>query len=315
MLATEKQQNTRVSVPSDWLDQVARVEERFCREIKRVDPHEALLNLIGSTYGAGHTIIKPYLERFPQPRILEVGTGYGFSFCYLRKLGLDVEGVEPGNSLGFEGRYDQAIELLKANGILNANQILHKACGEELPFEDETFDIVFSVAVLEHVRSIEACLIEAMRVLKPRGVIVMAVPNYNSFREEHYDVFWLPHVLKSKLVAKWYVKTIFGRADWFIDELTFATPNYFRKLARKKKELQGIKLYLFAHPAFSKYFGRLVGSYYFSEKLPQDKRRFKHKFLLKVGGFLIRIGEFLGMALSYCVVCEKPDGRDTATRI
>ena len=48
--------------------------------------------------------------------------------------------------------------------------------GEELPFEDATFDAVFSLSVLEHVRDPFRCAREVIRVLKPGGELLCAVP-------------------------------------------------------------------------------------------------------------------------------------------
>ena len=48
--------------------------------------------------------------------------------------------------------------------------------GERLPFLSESFDAVLSVAVLEHVRDPFRCAKELVRVLKPGGRILAAVP-------------------------------------------------------------------------------------------------------------------------------------------
>ncbi|MGE3066350.1 MAG: class I SAM-dependent methyltransferase [Hyphomicrobiaceae bacterium] len=48
--------------------------------------------------------------------------------------------------------------------------------GESLPFLDGTFDAVFSIAVLEHVRDPFRCARELIRVLKPGGDLLCSVP-------------------------------------------------------------------------------------------------------------------------------------------
>ena len=50
------------------------------------------------------------------------------------------------------------------------------AVGEYLPFKDDTFDAVLSVAVLEHVRDPFRCAEEITRVLKPGGDLLCAIP-------------------------------------------------------------------------------------------------------------------------------------------
>ncbi|MFL6799167.1 MAG: class I SAM-dependent methyltransferase [Xanthobacteraceae bacterium] len=48
--------------------------------------------------------------------------------------------------------------------------------GEDLPFKDETFDAVFSIAVLEHVRDPFRCATEIARVMKPRADLYCCIP-------------------------------------------------------------------------------------------------------------------------------------------
>jgi len=50
------------------------------------------------------------------------------------------------------------------------------AVGEDLPFQDNTFDAVLSLAVLEHVKDPFRCANELIRVTKPGGKILSIVP-------------------------------------------------------------------------------------------------------------------------------------------
>jgi SAM-dependent methyltransferase len=62
---------------------------------------------------------------------------------------------------------------------------------EYLPFADNTFDLVISVAVLEHVRDPFAAARELQRVLKPGGRIFVAVPflqPYHAYPEHYYNM-------------------------------------------------------------------------------------------------------------------------------
>ncbi len=49
-----------------------------------------------------------------------------------------------------------------------------------LPYEDSTFDMVASMDVIEHVRAPEPWLREALRVLRPGGLMFLTTPNYGS---------------------------------------------------------------------------------------------------------------------------------------
>jgi SAM-dependent methyltransferase len=240
-----------------------------------------------------------------------MGSGYGFALCYLRKLGLNAQGIEPGGSAGFEGWYEVAVKLLEANGVVNARQVLLPAFGEELPFADGTFDIVYSIATLEHVSDIEKCLSEAQRVVKPGGTVIMTVPNYNSFWEQHYDIPWIPYLLSSKRVAKWYVRTLFRRRDWFIDEMHFTTPNYFKELSRRIARLKGMQIHSgrdFSFPVLGGFFRRAGETYhFFRDDFAADQIRLKHKILMRASGLALSIAKFFRVPpLSFQIVWEAP---------
>jgi len=49
-------------------------------------------------------------------------------------------------------------------------------CNNPLPFEDGRFDHVVSISALEHIRNIDLAVAEIVRITKPGGLIVLAVP-------------------------------------------------------------------------------------------------------------------------------------------
>lgn len=72
--------------------------------------------------------------------------------------------------------------------------------GQELPFPDATFDMVFTLAVLEHVDDPFACAKEIIRVLKPGGKLFSGLPfmqpehgypghYFNATRQGHRRLF------------------------------------------------------------------------------------------------------------------------------
>jgi len=180
--------------------------------------------------------------RYKEIKYLEIGVGQGFNLINSLKDNYNIVGIEPGNSLGFVGRYQLAIDLMKANGIQDPESKLFQAVAEDLPFEDKSFDFVFSIAVLEHVNDIEKVFIESDRVLKDGGIMYMNIPNYNSFFEGHYGMFWIPYILMSKRIAKLYVK-LRGKDASYIDELIFTTPDNIEKIAKKTLSSNSFKSY------------------------------------------------------------------------
>ncbi|MFK7931466.1 MAG: class I SAM-dependent methyltransferase [Myxococcota bacterium] len=61
------------------------------------------------------------------------------------------------------------------------NPYLHEGrqgVGEQIPYDDQTFDVVFCDNVLEHLENPETVFAEVRRVLKPGGVFLAKTPNY-----------------------------------------------------------------------------------------------------------------------------------------
>jgi SAM-dependent methyltransferase len=78
-----------------------------------------------------------------------------------------------------------------------------------LPFPDQRFDVVLTNHVIEHVgdRSAQAAhLAEIRRVLRPGGLVYLAVPNRWMLVEPHYRLAflsWLPHAWRTPWLRLW----------------------------------------------------------------------------------------------------------------
>ena len=161
-------------------------------------------------------------------KLLEIGSGYGTNLAvFVKDFGIDGYGVEPdGEGLGRS--YASSRELFAANGI-DPNRIV-AAVGEALPFADQTFDLIYSSYVLEHVRDPEKVLTEAVRVLKPGGMAVFELPNHLSYFEGHYFVPMPPLVFN---FLPFWVRLL-GRDPAFAKTLrTEINPIWCRRVVKK----------------------------------------------------------------------------------
>lgn len=172
-------------------------------------------------------------------KLLEIGSGFGLSLALmLKRFDVDAYGIEPA-SQGFDDSFVCAHAILEANGLDSSRLI--NAVGEDIPFADETFDVVYSNNVLEHTSNPAAVLREAFRVLKPGGKLFCEVPNYLSYYEGHYLVPQ-PPILWNGLLRMW-VHWVFRRDPSFAQTLrTEINPVWLRKTLRQINQVYALEL-------------------------------------------------------------------------
>jgi SAM-dependent methyltransferase len=61
--------------------------------------------------------------------------------------------------------------------------------GEFLPFPDQTFDLILSHEVLEHVKDDRGAIVEMVRTLRPGGRMVLFTPN-RGYPFETHGIYW-----------------------------------------------------------------------------------------------------------------------------
>ena len=175
-----------------------------------------------------------------EKKLLEIGSGYGVSLALmLIDYGVDAVGVEPA-SQGFDDSFQCARAILEANRLDPMRVI--DATGENLPFDAEFFDVVYSNNVLEHTANPAQVLREAVRVLKPGGTLYVEVPNFLSYYEGHY-LIPQPPILWRGLLASW-VKWVFRRDPSFARTLrTEINPVWLRKILRNIGQVYPINVH------------------------------------------------------------------------
>ena len=119
------------------------------------------------------------IEKFvPVGRLLDVGCGNGGFLCYMQEHGWEVYGEEISQPAAEYARQELGLNVFL--GELN-----------DAVFPSHHFDVVTLWNVLEHLHDPAAALIEIKRILKPEGLLVIAVPNLTSWDAQLFGIFWV----------------------------------------------------------------------------------------------------------------------------
>ena len=113
-------------------------------------------------------------------RILENGCGVGMYVEHLSPFCAEI--------IGLEYDVERAVQAMR-NVESRSNAEIIAAAGEELPFPDQSFDLILSHEVLEHVRDDQLAVREMVRTLKPGGRIIIFVPN-RGYPFETHGIYW-----------------------------------------------------------------------------------------------------------------------------
>jgi len=117
-----------------------------------------------------------------RPRMLDIGCSIGATVEMAQQIGWDAEGVDVSET---------AVAKCRSRGLR-----CHRMDGIRLPFDDESFDVVTSWHVIEHVENVQQTLNEWYRVVRPGGVMVLETPDAGYLKARlkgaAYQKFWAP---------------------------------------------------------------------------------------------------------------------------
>jgi 2-polyprenyl-6-hydroxyphenyl methylase/3-demethylubiquinone-9 3-methyltransferase len=137
-----------------------------------------LLNILKATVNPWRV---PYFQRIltrlqidPKgKRALDVGCGGGLLAEEFATMGFAVTGIDPSET---------SLAVARAHAAQNGLHIDYRlGYGDELPFENETFEVVYCCDVLEHIPNWDAVIGEIARVLKQNGIFFYDTINRTIF--------------------------------------------------------------------------------------------------------------------------------------
>jgi SAM-dependent methyltransferase len=127
--------------------------------------------IIDKSLNFGRPIIKEYFEKsMPFDTVLDLGAGEGTDL-------LCAKSVNSHAKLFAIELFDPNIKCLRERSIEVYKLDIEK---DQLPFEDESIDIIIANQILEHAKEIFWIMHEISRVLKVGGKLILGLPNLAS---------------------------------------------------------------------------------------------------------------------------------------
>lgn len=109
-------------------------------------------------------------------QLLDVGCGTGDFLKIALTDGWTVTGIEPN---------EQARKIANVKTNQNVFEINHLD-----NLKEHSFDVITLWHVLEHLPKLDTHIQLFRKLLKPNGLLIIAVPNYKSYDAAHYKEFW-----------------------------------------------------------------------------------------------------------------------------
>lgn len=118
-------------------------------------------------------LAKYVIEKFKPKSVLDVGCARGYLVKSFIDLGINAYGID--------------ISAYAINNSLSEVREKLRVCDieeENLPFNDNTFDVIIMTEVIEHLKRYDVAIQEIKRVLKSDGIVYLTTPTP---REKHHD--------------------------------------------------------------------------------------------------------------------------------
>lgn len=183
---------------------------------------------------------------------LDLGAGRGISSYAMAKDGWNVTALEP-NPSSLVGA--AAIRSIAKTSKLNISVVTEYS--EELPFDDNTFDMVNCRQVLHHARDLKQTCREIFRVLKPKGIMIATREHVISKKEDlqafldshslhkYYggeNAFLLDEYISAIQLAGLHIRSILAPRDSEINYFPMSPAVFFTYCTREIANVIGYRL-------------------------------------------------------------------------
>lgn len=159
-------------------------------------------------------------------KVLDFGCSWGYSTFQLQHAGYDATGFEISKPRAEFGRNYLGINIIDEYSDLDKIQA-------------SSFDIIFSSHVLEHLPTLKGVFERFSTLLKPKGILVLFVPNGGGKNAKKHGVRWGPMICEKHPLAldRLFFETILPKHGFYIK--SFSDPYNPKKI---KSYMSGNKI-------------------------------------------------------------------------
>lgn len=151
------------------------------------DPSVDLTRGLGSRYPklrklfhklSGDVDPRDFIQVSSGSRILDYGFGNASYLCSYHDMGYRISGVEIDSNKVVVCR-NEGLDVVEVDDF------------SKIPYDDQTFDIVYLMQVIEHLRNPHIAMQELARILKDDGMLYLAFPNASSLWRRIFSKNWI----------------------------------------------------------------------------------------------------------------------------
>jgi len=141
-------------------------------------------NIYKIKYLTAQNYLNQIREQRPNGKLLDIGCAYGYMLEAAKDVGFEPFGIELAS---------EAVEHLRRQG----HNVYDKAL-EELDLQEEQFDVITMIDLIEHIpKPLDFCHL-IRRFLKKNGIVFIVTPNVSSFPASLLGKYW-PHYQREHL--------------------------------------------------------------------------------------------------------------------
>ncbi len=118
-------------------------------------------------------------------QLLDIGSGTGHFLDFLQKKQWKVQGIEPDEEAAQFARENFKLKIASEENISKLSS--------------HSFDVITMWHVLEHVHDLNQRMMDLQRLIKSKGLLVLALPNPDSYDSKYYVKYWAAYDLPRHL--------------------------------------------------------------------------------------------------------------------